>query len=49
MISTVQYKNVILKILEANISIKFVTRVYAMLAYLTSCLCRQEHIMSELI
>ena len=43
------YNTVILKLLNANKNLQFVTGVYAILTYLTSYLCKPEHAMSELI
>ena len=37
-----------LKLWKANMNIQFVTVLYAMLTYLTSYLCKPEHITSEL-
>ena len=41
------YNTVILKLLNANKNLQFVTGVYAILTYLTSYLCKPEHAMSE--
>ena len=43
------YNTNILKLLKPNMNVQFVTGVYAMLTYLTSCLCKSEHGMSELM
>ena len=43
------YNTVILKLLNANKNLQFVTGVYAILTYLTSYLCKPEHAMSELM
>jgi hypothetical protein len=43
------YNTVILATLRSNMNIQFVTGVYAVLAYLTSYLCKPEHAMSELM
>ena len=43
------YNTAILATLRANMNIQYVTSVYAVLAYLTSYLCKAEHSMSELM
>ena len=43
------YNTVILKLLKSNMNLQFVTRVYAMLTYLTSYLCKPEQTMSKLM
>ena len=48
-VSIGSYDTVILKLLNANMNIQFVTGVYAMLTYLASYLYRPEHTMSELM
>ena len=48
-INTVHCNAVILKLLRANMNIQFVTRVYAMLVYLTLYLSKPEHATSKLM
>ena len=43
------YNTVILKLLKSNMNLRFVTGVYAMLAYLMSYFCKPEHAISELM
>ena len=43
------YNTVILATLKANMNIQYVTGMYAVLAYLTSYLCKPEHTMGELM
>ena len=43
------YNTVILKLLIANMSLQFVTDVYAMLTCLMSYLCKPEHALGELM
>ena len=35
--------------IQSNMNIQFVTGVYGMIGYLTSYLCKAEHVMSELM
>ena len=44
-----QYNTVILNLLKSNMNLQFVTSAYAILAYLTSYLCKPEHAMTELM
>ena len=48
-INTLHCNAAILKLLRANMNIEFVTRVYAMLVYLTLYLCKPKHTMSRLM
>ena len=43
------YNTPILATLKANMNIQYVTGVYAVLAYLTSYLCKPEHSLGELM
>ena len=43
------YNTVILSLLRANMNIQFCTSIYAVIAYLTSYLCKPERSMSELM
>ena len=43
------YNTPILATLKANMNIQFITGIYAVLAYLTSYLCKPEHSMGELM
>ena len=43
------FNTVILKPLNPNMNLQFVTGIYAMLTYLTSYLCKPGHTMSELM
>ena len=43
------YNTIILSLLKANMNIQFCTSIYAVIAYLTSYLCKPERSMSELM